>query len=376
MFVIAGPNGAGKSTFYEAVLKPSVAAPFINADIIQRDELKDSALSAAYSAARIADARREAALREQRSFITETTFSHPSKLELIDSAKAAGFRVATYHINVRSPELSIMRVATRVRRGGHDVPEDKIRERYERNQALIKQAVLRSDLAFVYDNSSLNRRASLAITFRSGTVIEIGGQVPAWARTLYEQELEMFSPARLNPGAASFADGKAIATRIGGEDATLQIAKSGETYRGTVVGETALHWIQRLQDSVFVAHFKDRLPADVRPRVGDAYALRYEGDRIVLSPSTARAAAFANLKAGIAKERFPDLAGALGALDDLRQRVQADATLSDKARSSVLKAGREALLKRLDDGQIVAPGRSRTAPEPEVKGKSDPDRER
>jgi hypothetical protein len=66
-----------------------------------------------------------------------------------------------------------------------------------------------------------------------------------------------------------------VATRIGGKDATLQIAKSGESYRGTVVGETALHWIPRLQDEVFVAHFKDRLPADVRPRVGDAYAFRY-----------------------------------------------------------------------------------------------------
>jgi predicted ABC-type ATPase len=376
MFVIAGPNGAGKSTFYEAVLKPSVNAPFINADIIQRDELKDPAVSAAYQAARIADARRDAALREQRSFITETTFSHPSKLELIDTAKAAGFRVATYHINVRSPELSVMRVATRVRRGGHDVPEHKIRERYERNQALIKQAVLQSDRAYVYDNSTLNRRASLAIKFRSGTVIEIGSQVSAWARKLYEPELEMFSPARLNPGAASFADGKAIATRIGGTDAALQIATSGETYRGTVVGETALHWIQRLQDSVFVAHFKDRLPADVRPRVGDAYALRYEGDRIVLTPSTERAAAFANLDAGIAKARFPELAGAVGALDDLRQRVQADGALSDKARSSVLKAGCEALLERLDDGQIVAPGRSKTVPEPEVKGKPDPDQAR
>jgi len=376
MFVIAGPNGAGKPTFYEAVLKPSVDAPFINADIIQRDELKDSALSAAYSAARIADARRDAALREQRSFITETTFSHPSKLELIGTAKAAGFRVATYHINVRSPELSVMRVATRVRRGGHGVPEDKIRERYERNQALIKQAVLQSDRAYVYDNSTLNRRASLAIKFRSGTVIEIGSQVPAWARTLYVQELEMFSPARLNPGAASFADGKAIATRIGGTDAALQIVTSGETYRGTVVGETALHWIQRLQDSVFVAHFKDRLPADVRPRVGDAYAIRYEGDRVALTPSTALAAAFANLDAGIAKERFPELAGALGALEDLRQRVQADGALSDKARSSVLKAGREALLTRLDDGQIVAQGRSRSVPEPRIKGEPDPDRER
>lgn len=376
MFVIAGPNGAGKSTFYEAVLKPSIAAPFINADIIQRDELKDSALSAAYAAARIADARRDAALSEQRSFITETTFSHPSKLELIDTAKAAGFRVATYHINVRSPELSVMRVATRVRRGGHDVPEDKIRERYERNQVLIRQAVLRSNLAFVYDNSSLNRRASLAITFKSGTVIEIGDQVPAWARTLYAQELEMFSPARLNPGAASFADGKAIATRIGGPDAVLQIAKGAETYRGAVVGETALHWIQRLHDTVFVAHFKDRLPPDARPRVGDAYALRYEGDRIVIAPSTARASAFANLDAGIAKERFPELAGVVQALEDLKHRVQADASLSDKARSAVLKAGHEALLKRLDAGRIIAPDRSKEVPASEAKARPDPDRER
>jgi hypothetical protein len=50
--------------------------------------------------------------------------------------------------------------------------------------------------------------------------------------------------------------------------------------------------------------------------------------------------------------------------------------LSDKAKSSVLKAGREALLVRLDDGQIVAPSRSKTVPEPEVKGEPDPDRER
>jgi hypothetical protein len=92
--------------------------------------------------------------------------------------------------------------------------------------------------------------------------------------------------------------------------------------------------------------------------------------------STPRAAAFATVDAGIAKERLPDVAGAVGALDDLRQRVQADATLSNKARPSVLKAGHEALLERLDDGQIVVPGRSKTLPEPEGKGEPDPDRER
>lgn len=75
MYVIAGPNGAGKSTFFEHVLEHSVDAPFINADIIQRDELRNAARSAAYEAARIADTRRDAALAERRSFITRPSAS-------------------------------------------------------------------------------------------------------------------------------------------------------------------------------------------------------------------------------------------------------------------------------------------------------------
>ena len=52
MYMIAGPNGAGKSTFYERVLQPAVDAPFVNADIIQRDELKDPSMTASYSISR------------------------------------------------------------------------------------------------------------------------------------------------------------------------------------------------------------------------------------------------------------------------------------------------------------------------------------
>jgi predicted ABC-type ATPase len=48
LFLIAGPNGAGKSTFYHTVVKPRIQAPFINAGIIQRDELKDTSVEAAY----------------------------------------------------------------------------------------------------------------------------------------------------------------------------------------------------------------------------------------------------------------------------------------------------------------------------------------
>jgi len=189
MFVIAGPNGAGKSTFYKNVIAPRIKAPFINADIIQRNELKDPSMEAAYQAATIAEARRQRALRTGTSFVTESTFSHASKLALIQGAKATGFCVVVYHINVRQPELSVARVAQRVSEGGHAVPESKIRERYERNQPLIRMAVLAADFAFVYDNSWLNRPAELLIMFRSGEVIESADGLPAWAKTLYADEL-------------------------------------------------------------------------------------------------------------------------------------------------------------------------------------------
>ncbi len=53
MFVIAGPNGAGKTTFYKTYIAHLTAAPFINADDIQRNELTDKSVEAAYEAASI-----------------------------------------------------------------------------------------------------------------------------------------------------------------------------------------------------------------------------------------------------------------------------------------------------------------------------------
>jgi predicted ABC-type ATPase len=53
MIVLAGPNSAGKSTLYETRIAPSFAGPFINAHIIQRDELRDPSAAASYQAAKI-----------------------------------------------------------------------------------------------------------------------------------------------------------------------------------------------------------------------------------------------------------------------------------------------------------------------------------
>jgi predicted ABC-type ATPase len=189
MIMLAGPNGAGKTTFHELVIRPRIKALFINADLIQREELGDPTMAAAYRAAAIAESRRRQALEKGISFVSESTFSHPSKLALIRDAQAAGFRVVVYHINVRRPELSVSRVAQRVDEGGHDVPEEKIRERFERNQPLIREAVLLADHAFVYDNSGLNMPARRLIALTKGQVIAASEDLPDWARALYGPEL-------------------------------------------------------------------------------------------------------------------------------------------------------------------------------------------
>jgi predicted ABC-type ATPase len=190
MFMLVGPNGAGKSTLYETAVRPYVLAPFINADLIQRDELRDPSMQASYKAAEIAQQRRRECLAAGSSFVSESTFSHPSKLALIDDAKAAGFRVVIYHVHVRTPELSVARVAGRKEEGGHDVPEQKIRDRYRRNPELIRQAVLRADRAFVYDNSALNQAPTPALCFQDGKVTRRADTLPAWAHELYGNELE------------------------------------------------------------------------------------------------------------------------------------------------------------------------------------------
>lgn len=357
MFMLAGPNGAGKSTLYELVIRPRVDAPFINADVIQRDELKNPSMEASYEAARIAEQRRRQHLAERTDFVSESTFSHPSKLALIEEAKDAGFRVALYHVNVRDANLSVLRVASRTRNGGHDVPEDKIRERYARNQALIRQAMLVADYGFVYDNSRLNRSPERVIDFKAGRVIRVSGTVPAWARELYAQELQHVSASRLNPAAASFAEAQQLAQRLDA-GAQLRIPERDSINRGEVVGETALHWVQRTEPGLFIAHIKSAV--DQPLQLHGFYDISYPKRGAVVRPtspeaierSQAMAKVFLEVDEGAAIARFPELRGAYQALRTMARAMPA----SNTAAAAVAK---EQLAKFVAAGRVPP-----TAPEP------------
>lgn len=187
LHVIAGPNGAGKTTLYDIQIRPLTRAEFVNADRLALEHFGHVAETRAESemGQRLAEQRRQALMASRESLVTETTFSHPSKLALLRQARAAGYRLVVYHVNVSHPDLSVARVASRVAQGGHPVPEQKIRERYERNPPLIRDAVLMADNGFVFDGGGLGEPARLVMRFTGGVMSWVGEDAPDWASRLY-----------------------------------------------------------------------------------------------------------------------------------------------------------------------------------------------
>jgi len=171
LHLIAGPNGAGKSSYAHNVLIPATGLRFVNADDIAARHWPDDPAGHAYEAARDAEAQRRDLMAAGESFITETVFSHPSKIDLVADASAMGYLVHL-HVILVPVELAVQRVTERVRRGGHTVPETKIRQRYDRLWAHIAQAVKIADVTQILDNSNARHPFHVCATYLHGMPIE------------------------------------------------------------------------------------------------------------------------------------------------------------------------------------------------------------
>ncbi|MFM2287711.1 MAG: hypothetical protein RL684_854 [Pseudomonadota bacterium] len=279
--IIAGPNGAGKSTLYRTLIQPTFpSAEFVNADLLAQAHYGKAATTREESETgqRLAETRRRELMAARKSLVTESTFSHPSKLDLVRDAIALGYEVRVYHVNLRSPDLAVKRVERRVGDGGHPVPEDKTRERYTRNQPIIRDAVRLAHRAYVFDNSEFGQPHRRVLAFQQGQAVYVDRQVPAWARELYAGELRGYAAERLNRPAASFETAKRMTQAQLGEAAVLRIARlDSSRYVGKIIAETDLHVVQQLGDRSAVAHFKSLLsPA---PALNDSCAIAYRDGR-------------------------------------------------------------------------------------------------
>ena len=187
LYILAGPNGSGKSEFARRVLEPATFLPFVNADAIAAERWPGAEETHAYDASLAAAAVRDQAITERRSFITETVFSHPSKVALVEQALRAGYRVEM-HVMLIPEDLAVARVAYRVSHGGHSVPADKIRERFRRLWALVAQARAVVHRATFYDNSRSKPFRTVAVSERGHPVGPTDW--PVWTPDVLKRERE------------------------------------------------------------------------------------------------------------------------------------------------------------------------------------------
>jgi predicted ABC-type ATPase len=153
--VLAGTNGAGKSSVAGAALTQG-DTEFYNPDEATRRYVA-AGLPVDEANARAWDEGRrllERAIRERLNFAFETTLGGHTMTALLLEATKQGLPVRIFYVGLASPELHIQRVRERVARGGHDIPEHKIRARWEASREnLIRLLPHVAELA-VWDNSA------------------------------------------------------------------------------------------------------------------------------------------------------------------------------------------------------------------------------
>jgi predicted ABC-type ATPase len=154
LHLIAGPHGAGKTSLYQYLIAPRHPdLPFINAQAYAWAQLRHivDPGTRARAARSWADEQRQDLLRHGRSFVTETAFSHSSRVALIAQARSMGFEVVLYALALDEPRLLLRRVSQGAREGGDTVPSHKVLERFARCLHHLRQAVFMVDLVFLID---------------------------------------------------------------------------------------------------------------------------------------------------------------------------------------------------------------------------------
>ena len=239
--VFAGPNGSGKSTL-KSRLPAVLIGVYLNPDEIEQEIRQQGFLDfAAYgvttaaealpffqnsprliaagcvAAARqlgFADGRLDFAkvavdsnfaavtaefigqklLAQKASFTLETVMSHPSKVELLAQAQAAGYRTYLYFVATDDPAINISRVRNRVGLNGHNVPEDRIEKRYYRSLELLMEAIRHTNRAYVFDNSVYNedKKHTWLAEISEGWKLELKSDwIPVWFKRVV---LDKFNP--------------------------------------------------------------------------------------------------------------------------------------------------------------------------------------
>lgn len=196
LVVIAGHNGAGKTTIYRERISGALAdhlAEHLNPDEIEKVitlDLGEGNLSKEEFEKRAAEEvtrLRQQYLDQEVNFSFETVLSDPKqdKVGFMAEARRRSYLVLLIAVGLESIEKSKARVAIRHAKGGHNVREDKIEDRYERVLLNFAHGARAATLAIFFDNSE-DRSEDDSDTywdlafFENGKLVIKDESPPAW----------------------------------------------------------------------------------------------------------------------------------------------------------------------------------------------------
>lgn len=186
IYVIAGVNGAGKSSIAGAMFR-SEGGDYYNPDEAARKLLAASpGLDQAEANSRAWRRGRdllEQSIEKGLDFAFETTLGGSTITRLLAGAAARGAHLYVWYVGLSNPELHVRRVRARVRQGGHDIPEETIRRRFERSRLNLIALLPALAALRMYDNSTEADPAA--------------GKAPALTLVLAMEQRRILNPADL-----------------------------------------------------------------------------------------------------------------------------------------------------------------------------------
>jgi len=199
--VIAGVNGAGKSSIAGARVREAGGEYFNPDEIARQLRDKDPMLSQQESNAqawKMSYDHLVNAITQNMDYTFETTLGGNSITQLLRDAMENGVQIRIFYCGLSSVELHIERVRYRVSKGGHNIPEEKIRERYTRSIHNMMTLLSNCYQVVVFDNSTPLTNGKPAIkklfSVKAGRIKILEQDMPTWAKPLATMGLKNFQP--------------------------------------------------------------------------------------------------------------------------------------------------------------------------------------